>query len=357
MNTDPELTPIMIVRFESQTYDLLTNCPWNLNPAARTCEGVVLGPRPVHGRSTDESTFMRLSRHAYPWYAHGIVDGRAASMPRPRYQLAEADVPVVHRWVQAKVRDTAGTAWDRFPHEHPSVISLQQWCDQYLDATQWTQLQAVIRAARRDARQTRTVRLSTHAHARLHDLARRAQLTLSETIERYLADVTVTPTPVNAPHTTEKALPKSDANRMTMPDTEPRAVVPRKQGTAFVTSKKGVCYLTITIGRRHFPIMRIRQYTIDAQDKREMRRLHPDVAFDWKKIARQLAEKREVCRQYRSRRRTPRDTHLPREPFSGVIDPLARTVYVNDPTNLTGVGVLLDHLIAHEGLRGTATDG
>jgi macrodomain Ter protein organizer (MatP/YcbG family) len=275
-------------------------------------------------------------------------------MPRPRYQLTEADVPVVHRWVQAKVRDTARAAWDRFPHEHPSVISLQQWCDQYLNATQWTQLQTVIRAARRDAGQTRTVRLSTHAHARLHDLAQRAQLTLSETIERYLADVTVTPTPANAPHTTEKALPKSNANRMSTLDTAPRAVVPRKQGTAFVTSKKGVCYLTITIGQRHFPIMRIRQYTIDAQDKREMRRLHPDIAFDWKKIACQLAEKREVCRQYRSRRRTRRP-RLPREPFYGVLDPLARTVYVNDPTNFTGVGALLDHLMADERLRGTAT--
>jgi macrodomain Ter protein organizer (MatP/YcbG family) len=270
-------------------------------------------------------------------------------MPRPRYQLAEADVPVVYRWVQAKVRDTARAAWDQFPHEPSTAISLQQWCDQHLDATQWTQLQAVIRAARRDVRQTRTVRLSTRAHARLHDLAQRAQLMLSETIERYLADATVTPIPANAPHTTEKALPKSNANRMTTPDTEPRAVVPRKQGTAFVTSKKGVCYLTITIGRRHFPITRIRHYTLDAQDKHEMRRLHPDVFFDWKKITRQLAEKREVCQQYRSRRRIPRHTHLPREPFYGVIDPLARKVYVNDPTNLTGIGVLLDRLIAHVG--------
>src|SRR5262245_35506491 len=107
---------------------------------------------------------MRLSHLAYPWYAHGIVDGREASMPRPRYQLTEADVPVVHRWVQAKVRDTSHAAWDQFPHEHPTATRLQQWCDHYLDATQWTQLQAVIRAARRDAGQTRTVRLSTHAH-------------------------------------------------------------------------------------------------------------------------------------------------------------------------------------------------
>ena len=48
-------------------------------------------------------------------------------MPRPRYQLAEADVPVVHRWVQAKGRDTARAAWDQFPHEHLTAASLQQW--------------------------------------------------------------------------------------------------------------------------------------------------------------------------------------------------------------------------------------
>jgi hypothetical protein len=278
-------------------------------------------------------------------------------MPRPRYQLADVDVPVVRRWVQAKVRDAARAAWDQFPHEHPSAAPLQQWCDHYLDATQWTQLQAVIRAARRDARQTRTVRLSTRAHACLHDLAQRAQLTLSETFERYLTDVMVTPTPPDPSPSTAKAPRQPPVNRLAAPDPAPRAVVPRKHGAAFATSKKGVCYLTITIGRRHFPIMRIYHYTIDAQDKREMRRLHPDIAFDWKKIARQLAEKREVCRQYRSRRRTRRP-RLPREPFYGVVDPLARTVYVNDPTNLTtGVGALLDRLMADERLGGTATDG
>ena len=58
---------------------------------------------------------------------------------------------------------------------------------------QWAQLQAVIRAARREAGQTRTVRLSTSAYARLHDLAVREHLTLSATIERYLADGTTTP--------------------------------------------------------------------------------------------------------------------------------------------------------------------
>jgi hypothetical protein len=138
----------------------------------------------------------------------------------------------------------------------------------------------------------------------------------------------------------------------TTPRTGAKTKAPKtsqKQGSAFVTTKKGVCYLTIKIGRENFAIMRIRHYTIDAQDKRDMRRLHPDIAFDWKKITRQLAEKREVCRRYRARRRTPRvPRYRAREPFYGVFEPHTRTVYVNAPENIAGVGALLDALLAHE---------
>lgn len=106
---------------------------------------------------------------------------------------------------------------------------------------------------------------------------------------------------------------------------------------------------------QNFSLMRIRNYTLDAQDKRDIRRRYPDITFDWKKIARQLAEKREVCRRYRSRRHRAPRPRLPREPFYGVVDPRTRTVYVNDPGNIMGVGALLDHLLAEERLRGAAT--
>ena len=113
-----------------------------------------------------------------------------------------------------------------------------------------------------------------------------------------------------------------------------------KQYSAFVTARKGFCYLTIKIGRRNFDLMRIRSYTLDAQDKRDMRRLHPDTDFDWKKIGRQLAEKREACRCYRSRRRTAGDERRPRdhEPLSyAVYDPTTRTVYADGvPSTLGG---------------------
>ncbi len=41
-----------------------------------------------------------------------------------------------------------------------------------------------------------------------------------------------------------------------------------RQGTAFVTSRKGFSCLTIKIARRNDDIMKIRAYTISPQDKR-----------------------------------------------------------------------------------------
>jgi hypothetical protein len=252
--------------------------------------------------------------------------------------MTDADVALVHRWAQSKFPETA-------PSDHPTTEQLQQWCDRYLDAAQWNQLHAVIRAARRDASQTRTVRLSTHASALLHDLASREKLTLSETIERYLPAVTMTPIPQAPPPLAEQPPVRQATARTSTPKKVRSAVAPQKRGRAFVTTKKGVCYLTIKIGRENFHLMRIYNYTIDAQKKRDMRRRHPDVDFDWQTITRQLAAKREVCRRYRSRRRTVR---LPRErePFYGVFDPVERAVYVNDPTNIAGMSAMLDAIIA-----------
>jgi hypothetical protein len=264
-------------------------------------------------------------------------------MPRPRYQISDDDVAVVHRWARSKFREAA---WDQSPLDNPTPEQLQQWCDRCLDAAQWKQLHAVIRAARRaTSHQTRTVRLSTRASVLLHDLASREKLTLSETIERYLPAVTMTPTPQASPPLTEQPPVQQAAARTGALKQARSAMAPQKRSRAFVTTKKGVCYLTVKSGRMYCQIMRIRHDTIDADDKRRMRRLHPDVDFDWKKIARQLAEKREVCRRYRSRRRT---TRLPRErePFYGVFDPVERAVYVNDPSNIAGIGAMLDAIIA-----------
>ena len=124
-----------------------------------------------------------------------------------------------------------------------------------------------------------------------------------------------------------------------------------QQGSAFITTKKGFCYLTIKSDRHNHHIMRIRAYSLDADDKLHMRRLYPDVVFDWKKIAGQLAEKREVCRVYRSRRR-PADTIRParaREPLHGFFESGTRTFYVSGlPSNITEAGALLDVVLHME---------
>ena len=122
-------------------------------------------------------------------------------------------------------------------------------------------------------------------------------------------------------------------------------------GNAFITTRKGFCYLTIKTGGRNHHMMKIRQYKIEPDDKRHMRRLYPNVTFDWKKITAQLAKKREVCRSYRSRRQDTaalkrQRQYRRREPFIGVIDPFRRAVYVNDERNIAGAAALLDALIA-----------
>ncbi|MGK4655700.1 hypothetical protein ACSLVV_08595 [Pseudomonas aeruginosa] len=40
----------------------------------------------------------------------------------------------------------------------------------------------------------------------------------------------------------------------------------RKQSSAFVTTRKGFCYLTVKVGRSNYNIMRIRNYTLEPQD-------------------------------------------------------------------------------------------
>ncbi len=121
-----------------------------------------------------------------------------------------------------------------------------------------------------------------------------------------------------------------------------------KQRSAFITTRKGLCYLTIKIGRRNFNVIRIRNYMIEDEEKRSLRRRYPDVVFNWKKLDRQLTEKREACRGYRARRRTSSAASHPRhrEAFYSVYDPITRTVYAYEvPSNAGGVGALLDAIL------------
>lgn len=103
--------------------------------------------------------------------------------------------------------------------------------------------------------------------------------------------------------------------------------------------------MTIKLFGQHHEMMRIFGYKIDADEKRQMRRLYPEVAFDWKKVLQQLAEKREARRRYRTRPRRPAGSSGSRDgkPVFGIYEPGTRTVYTNGiPSTAAGVGRLLD---------------
>jgi hypothetical protein len=119
-----------------------------------------------------------------------------------------------------------------------------------------------------------------------------------------------------------------------------------KRPAAFVTARKGFCYLTIKCGRRNFYMMRLRNYTLNAEDKRQMRRLYADVDFDWKKIAGQLAEKQEACRCYRSRRRASARLPQANKPLYAVFDPVMHTVCVDEPSTAEDAAALLDAILS-----------
>ena len=122
----------------------------------------------------------------------------------------------------------------------------------------------------------------------------------------------------------------------------------RKPANAFITARKGFCYLTIKCFGRNHEMMRIRGYKIDPDEKRHMRRLYPEVAFDWKKITQQLAEKREACRRYRTRprKRVGRNGSRDDERLFGIYEPATRTIFTNGvPTTAAGVGRLLDAVL------------
>ena len=95
-------------------------------------------------------------------------------------------------------------------------------------------------------------------------------------------------------------------------------------------------------------MMRVRGYKIDADEKRQMRRLYPEVAFDWKRITQQLAARREDCRRYRTRSRRPAGRSASRdgEPVFGIYEPGIRTIYASGiPSTAAGMGRLLDAIL------------
>ena len=134
-----------------------------------------------------------------------------------------------------------------------------------------------------------------------------------------------------------------------------RGEVERKQRSAFITTRQGFCYLTIKIGRRNHHLCRIRHYTLEAQEKRDLRRWHPDIVFDWKKIEQPRSEKREVCRGYRSRRqRAAAERRCPRTPKPLFFFYETLSSYIYTDGDLRSAGALLDAVLQIDRAQGSS---
>jgi excisionase family DNA binding protein len=68
---------------------------------------------------------------------------------------------VGRKWLTTR---NAVLRWIEISSENNTLAkAIERWCNRFLDARQWKQLQAVIRSARRDPSRYRTVRLSRNA--------------------------------------------------------------------------------------------------------------------------------------------------------------------------------------------------
>ncbi len=117
-------------------------------------------------------------------------------MPRPRYTLSEGDFLAARAYVQRKLATElywldSLQAEGEWVQAKRDPLTLQHWCERWLDEAQWRQLKAAVRAARkrrRDRTGTRdpavNVTLSRRAWLILSALARHDGLTLSDWLIR-----------------------------------------------------------------------------------------------------------------------------------------------------------------------------
>jgi len=127
-------------------------------------------------------------------------------MPRPRYRITPEDYLYAEFYLSVRVRSLgikfakgisstdAGTEYQsimRADRKKQQLDQLNQWCEKYLSRTEWMKLKSAIRKRRERFRRSdehKTVTLTSKAHRLLSQLAKRDNVTLSETLEHYLGN-------------------------------------------------------------------------------------------------------------------------------------------------------------------------
>ena len=117
-------------------------------------------------------------------------------MAGAKYVITAADLRAARAYLQRKLALEPfwlepPQAHDHFPQQSRDPVTLNQWCERWLDQRQWQQLKAAVRAARKRQRQQVGnegppvhVTLSRPAWSVLADLAKHDGVTLSEFILR-----------------------------------------------------------------------------------------------------------------------------------------------------------------------------
>ena len=121
-------------------------------------------------------------------------------MARSRFIITRQDKTAALAYISNKLRDPYWPSKDttrqlkaqrKYETAKRELVTLNEWCEKWLDSRQWTQLKNAIRAARKRTAdlsrdQPKNVTLSRKAWRIISDLAKRDGVTLSALIENRL---------------------------------------------------------------------------------------------------------------------------------------------------------------------------
>jgi len=118
-------------------------------------------------------------------------------MARSRFTITRQDKTAALAYISNKIRDPYWPSEDttrqlkaerKYKDAKRELVTLNEWCEKWLDSAQWTQLKNAIRAARKRTADLsrdppKSVTLSRQAWRIISDLATRDGVTLSTLIE------------------------------------------------------------------------------------------------------------------------------------------------------------------------------
>ena len=126
-------------------------------------------------------------------------------MEQEKYQIQEADLIPVERWLYNRIAETRRVPYGRPAKNIPVVeefrmidkkseVELTDWCESYLNKEQWHRLKGIIRAYRLqlkrvddDSLDVKRIAVTIPVHEKLKQYANANKLNLSQAIDELLS--------------------------------------------------------------------------------------------------------------------------------------------------------------------------